>query len=225
MAAIEFTKNSKYIQISIYTETGFKEAFDSNLQNDITYAYSAMVLVSCYSLLFLGSCSPIHCRTCPAFLGIICVFLSYFSGFSIMFYFGGKATDFHEIQQFMLVGIGVDDMFVIANAIDQTPFDMPADKRFIAAFKHAGPSVTITSFTNALAFYFGSTTSLIAIKSFCYFACVGILMLYVTLLTIFTPVMVWDTKRIANKKGDCCRLCCCKEDSIICCKGYFLSDK
>ena len=129
------------------------------------------------------------------------------------------------MMPFLLIGIGVDDMFVIANAVDQVPFSKNPNDRLIMAMRHAGPSITITSFTNALAFYFGSTTSLIALKSFCLFACVSIIMLYVTVVLIFTPVMAWDTRRINAKRGDCCGLCCCAEDTWICCKGYFLSDK
>ena len=90
---------------------------------------------------------------------------------------------------------------------------------------HAGPSITITSFTNALAFFFGSTTNLPALSDFCIFACLCVLCLYLSVLTIFVSIIAFDTKRIDNKKGECCGLCCCREDTKICCKGYFLSDK
>ena len=90
---------------------------------------------------------------------------------------------------------------------------------------HAGPSITITSFTNALAFYFGSTTRLPALSDFCVFACLCVLCLYLAVLTIFVSIISFDTKRVSNRKGECCGLCCCTEDAKICCKGYFLSDK
>ena len=89
-------------------------------------------------------------------------------------------TSIHNLIPFLLLGVGVDDMFVLCNAIDQTPLHYTAEKRIQEAVKHAGPSITITSFTNALAFYFGSMTSLIAVRSFCIFATVCICMLYLT---------------------------------------------
>ena len=142
-----------------------------------------------------------------------------------MFRLGGNVAGVHNLMPFLLIGIGVDDMFVIANAVDQVPFSKDPNERLIKAMRHAGPSITITSFTNALAFYFGSTTSLVALKSFCQFAGVSIVMLYVTVVLIFTPAMAWDTRRINAKRGDCCGICCCSEDTWICCRGYFLSDK
>ena len=48
-------------------------------------------------------------------------------------------------------------------------------------------------------------------------------MLYLTVNTVFLCVLVWDTQRVEKKKKECCGLCFCAEDSIICCKGYFLS--
>lgn len=91
--------------------------------------------------------------------------------------------------------------------------------------KHAGPSITITSLTNALAFAFGGLNSLTALKSFCLFAAVCIMMLYLTVMTVFLCVVVWDTERVGRKNGECCRLCCCSQTSILCCNGFFLSPK
>lgn len=50
-------------------------------------------------------------------------------------------------------------------------------------------------------------------------------MLYLSVMTVFLCVVVWDTERVGRKKGECCGLFCCKQDSIICCRGYFLSPK
>ena len=61
---------------------------------------------------------------------------------------------------FLLIGIGADDMFVMCNAVDQTDLKKPAKDRMREALGHAGPAITITSLTNALAFAFGATGSL-----------------------------------------------------------------
>jgi len=124
---------------------------------------------------------------------------------------------------FLLVGIGVDDMFVMCNAIDQVPYTKTHGERIWMALSHAGPAITITSLTNALAFAFGGTTSLEALKSFCLFACVCIVMLYLLVNTLFLAVVVWDTRRVEKKNKECCGACFCKEESFICCGGYFLS--
>ena len=173
----------------------------------------------------LGNCSPIHCRCVQASIGLACVTFSICAGGGICFLIDLKMTTVHNILPFMLLGIGVDDMFVIVNTIDQVPDSLSFEKRFIAGIQHAGPSITITSFTNALAFFFGGFTSLVALNSFCFFACVQVCCLYVSVLTIFAAALVWDMKRMQARKGDCCGCCKCKEDSCCFCFGYFLSPK
>lgn len=90
---------------------------------------------------------------------------------------------------------------------------------------HAGPSITITSLTNALAFAFGGLNSLTALRSFCIFSAVCIVMLYLIVMSVFLCVVIWDTERVGRKKGECCGLFMCKQYSIFCCKGFFLSPK
>ena len=90
---------------------------------------------------------------------------------------------------------------------------------------HAGPSITITSATNMLAFYFGSSTAIPALSDFCVFAGFCVLSLYLIVLTYFLCFVAWDLKRVAKNNRECCGLCCCKEDTLCCCRGYFLSPK
>ena len=126
---------------------------------------------------------------------------------------------------FLLIGIGVDDMFVICNAVDQTDLNESAAIRIKKAMQHAGPSITITSLTNTLAFAFGGLNSLTSLRSFCLFAAACVMMLYLIVMTLFLAVVIWDTERVGRKKGECCGLFMCKMDSIFCCKGFFLSAK
>ena len=78
----------------------------------------AVMTVGVYTIINLGACSPIHCRASVSILGLICVGICYFSGFGISFNIGLKQSGVHNLMSFLLIGIGVDDMFVIANAID-----------------------------------------------------------------------------------------------------------
>ena len=125
----------------------------------------------------------------------------------------------------MLLGLGVDDMFVIVNCIDQTSTTLTPNQRFREGFKHAGPSITVTSLTDAIAFFLGALTSLPALSSFCVYAGLCVICLYFSFITIFASWYIYDLRRMHERKTDCCNLCCCKEESLICCRGYFLSKR
>jgi len=145
-----------------------------------------------------------HCRSGVAGVGIVSILMAYFSGFGLMYYCGFMTTGVHQLMPFLLVGIGVDDMFVLCNAIDQTDINAKTEERLHHALGHAGPAITITSLTNALAFAFGATGSLPALRSFCLYASMCICMLYLLVMTIFLAVVVWDTRRVENKRRECC---------------------
>ena len=178
-----------------------------------------------YSFFVLGSFSTVHFRSVTAMVGMSCVFLSISAGYGTAFALGLKVSKFHNILPFMVLGIGVDDMFVIVNTIDQTPQHLSANERFKLGLIHAGPSITITSVTNALAFFVGSLSTLPALRSLCLFAAIIIIALYFSFLTIFSPWYVNDLRRMHAMKGDCFGLCFCKPDSVICCRSYFLTKK
>ena len=65
-----------------------------------------------------------------------------------------------------LLGIGVDDMFVIVNAHDNAAYEPDPNERMARALRVAGMSITVTSFTDIIAFLIGSSTSLPALKNF-----------------------------------------------------------
>jgi uncharacterized membrane protein YdfJ with MMPL/SSD domain len=78
----------------------------------------SITLVATYCILFLGGCSPIHFRSAAAGITLLCVGLSYAGSAGFAFYLGAHQAGIHNLLPFLLIGIGVDDMFVIASAFD-----------------------------------------------------------------------------------------------------------
>ena len=169
----------------MFTLDGWEVDFLGVVTTDIILLGVAVCLVSVYSYIVLGSFSPIHFRAATAGIGMFCVLISITAGYAICFLSGLKITNFHNILPFMVIGIGVDNLFVIVNSIDQAPENMDLKKRFRYGLQHAGPSITITSVTDAIAFFIGSISSLPALKGLCIFAGVCIFSLYFCILTIF----------------------------------------
>ena len=92
------------------------------------------------------------------------------AGFSLAYALGFEKSGVHNIIPFLLIGIGVDDMFVICNSIDQTPLHLTPERRLRKGMALAGPSITLTSLTDMMAFFLGSSTSTPALRDFCVFA-------------------------------------------------------
>ena len=114
----EFNEGTKYVNFYLYTNSGVFQAFSSDLAGDLIFVQFALLLIVMYSVIFMGGCSPIHCRVALAIFGVFCIILSYLTGFGICFMYGYEVTNIHNFIPFLLLGVGVDDMFVLCNAVD-----------------------------------------------------------------------------------------------------------
>lgn len=132
---------------------------------------------------------------------------------------GLMLTPVHGALPFILLGVCVDDAFVIVTCFNEEcgwhlpPEDTagrekamarPIEERLSAAMEHAGCSITITSLTNVVAFAVGHSSQLPMLSSFCMFASVGVLAIYGYMLTFFTACLAIDDRRQAAKRQDCC---------------------
>ena len=214
---------SEYITTRVFNGEVWEADLLNKLGDEIGIMLIALVLIYCYSCVVLGNCSPIHLRVVSAMVGLTCVGLSVTAGYGVAFGLGYKFSRFHSLLPFLILGVGVDDMFVIVNTIDQTPDHLSATERFKLGMAHAGPSVTITSFTGGLSFFIGAVAEAAALASFCFFAGCCVSFLYLSFLTMFAPWFLEDMRRLHDRRGECFGLCCCKEDSVFCCKGQLLS--
>ena len=213
------------MNVYLWTRSGQRRAFAGDVFADLTLIQIAIVMIAGYTIFFIGSCSPIHFRSIIAIVALFCVVLSWRASIGFSYYLGFKSSGLSNLLPFLLFGIGVDDCFVIASALDQTDPRDAVDVRMRDAMMHAGTSITITSLTNSLAFFLGCTTSLEGLRSFCFFAGTGVLCIYLTSITTFSAALVWDMRRQINQIGDCCGGCSCREDNIVCCRGRLLSQR
>ena len=110
--------------------------------------------------LCLGNFNWIEQRALLSFAGMIVIGLAFGASFGLCFYLDISYNDMCPIIPFLLLGIGVDDMFVIVQCLENLEkVDGETQEEKIArAIKNAGVSITVTSFTDAAAFFIGATT-------------------------------------------------------------------
>jgi Niemann-Pick C1 protein len=176
---------------------------------------NAFVIVISYILMFLyvGSAighvpSTVHSKYALGFSGIFVVISALISAIGITFYMNIKLTMISaEVVPFLILAIGVDNMFLITRAERQVPEQITEPKYRVAfALKEIGPSIFVAAFCEALAFFIGMQTNIPALQSFCLVAGLSVITDLFFQITIFLPALVLDQQRISAKRLDV--LCC-----------------
>ena len=141
-------------------------------------------------------------------MSVLAVGMSIAASMGLSQMFNWPYTPVHTVLPFVLLGLGVDDSFVIMNSYRQSNPDDPIAKRMKESMSHAGVSITVTSMTDFVAFIISTSTSLPALASFCFYAATGILFLFLFQCIFFGAYIVIDDRRQAARRMDCC--CCFK---------------
>ncbi|XP_067679237.1 patched domain-containing protein 3-like [Haliotis asinina] len=195
----------------VFTRRSFSDEGGNAIQGDVTLLSAGYFILIIFVITVLGRFNLVEQRIGLAFAGILCVGLSILVSFGLASLVGAEYGPLHSILPFLLLGIGVDDMFVIIGALNNlTPeeMDLEIPEKVGRVLRHAGVSVTVTSLTDIVAFAIGASTILPALRSFCIFAAFGILGLYVMQTVFFTACLTVDLHRMSGMRDACC--CCYK---------------
>merc|ERR1719244_2127457 len=162
------------------------------------------MIVFVYVTIMLGKFTCLEQRAILALCGLACIGLTI--GFTYGFCSGLNLfySPMHSLIPFLLLGIGIDDMFVIMQCFDNlTPEERGKDisETISLTMRRAGVAITVTSLTDFMVFAIGSTTVLPALRSFCLWCGVGILAVYFFQITLFAGALALDCKRLTQGRN------------------------
>uniref|UniRef100_A0A914WCH1 SSD domain-containing protein n=1 Tax=Plectus sambesii TaxID=2011161 RepID=A0A914WCH1_9BILA len=95
-----------------------------------------------------------------AWSGVMATLLAIISAVGLGLHLGILFIDMVTVMPFLIISIGIDDMFLILAAWRSTDREAPVIDRIETAMQHAGVSVTMTSATDALSFFIGAMAPL-----------------------------------------------------------------
>ena len=142
-----------------------------------------------------------------AMLGIVIVICSVVCSLGLNSYMNVGLTMISvEVIPFLILAIGVDNMFIIKNAVSNQDKNLPVEDRVALGLKEVGASITTATICEALAFFVGALTKMPALQTFCLQAAIAILFDYLFQITAFIAFLAWDEQRKLSNRADL--LCC-----------------
>ena len=202
------------LSVDYLSGRSFSDEFGGAITGDLLLVQISYVVVFLFLGASMGRFIPgPESRWTMSLAALVLVGLSTGAGFGLSSAMGFFFGPVHSLLPFILLGIGVDDAFVIVNAFNrerkgprsaETNDDIA--KRAGKAMARAGASITVTSLTDLVAFGISASSSLPALASFCAYAAVGIVFLWIFASTFFAATMVLDERRQRDNRREC--LCC-----------------
>ncbi|KOC68201.1 Patched domain-containing protein 3, partial [Habropoda laboriosa] len=197
------------MEIYAIASRSYIDSLHQILNSNLTVLCCGISLIAVYVMAMIGKCNALEQRIYLSVMGVSVVGQAILSSYGVCYYLGYSYGPIHSILPFLLLGIGVDNMFVIMQSLDNlSETDQAAEIpiRIAKAVQQSGMSITVTSFTNVIAFAFGITTVMPCLRSFYAFATLGILFLYIYEIIFFISCLVYDEKRLEARKDGCfCR--------------------
>lgn len=200
MEKLKHELETEKIQIYYGAGRSYGDISSKTLFQDMDKLFMGIALMMIYMVLILSKYSWPEVRFQLTSVGILNVGMAYISGcgLSSIFFFYSPV---HASLFFIILGLGVDDIFVIFAAlrkINEEHKEFPLEEKIARTMQKAGSSITITSLTDIVAFIVGGTTVLPSLRSFCVFAAMAIFMTYFYVVTFFVAVLTLDEKRVAK---------------------------
>ena len=171
------------------------KASDELIQDDLALLTIGYILIILYThvVLFRNSC--LACKAHLSIVSVVAIGLALMTAFGMAQTFGVKVRHINvfdadgrtnsasfwqfnmviQILPFLILGLGIDDTFVIIGAYQRVPFDLPVPEKIAQTLERAGSSIFVTSATDFCAFLMGLYTRLPALYQFSVHAALAIL--------------------------------------------------
>ena len=129
---------------------------------DLDKFFFGFVIMIVFMQIVLSKCSWTEIRLILTILGLLSVGMAYIAGSGLASLIGFSYGPIHAMLPFLLMGLGVDDIFVIMACWRKVQSECQdgeqLSKKIGLMLQHAGVSISITSLTDIVAFLVGGST-------------------------------------------------------------------
>ncbi len=189
-----------------------RDLVDSRYSRDAGLFFVGFVLAGLYLLAMLGGWDRVGTGAVVVVVGLASVALGLLSAHGLCASLGLAYTTMNDVIPFLAFGVGIDNIFGMAQAFAHTEGKGDAGHllptRFGLFLRQTGMALAITTLMEATAFAVGANTQLVFMRNFAVYSFLTILLVTFFMLTLFLGCFVLEQRRMDSRRYAV--LCCFK---------------
>ncbi|KAG4072065.1 hypothetical protein HA402_015564 [Bradysia odoriphaga] len=182
----------------------FGDISSATMFQDMDKLMISGVIMFTFLQLVLSKFNWLEFRLILGTMSLLSIGMAFVSAVGICSVMGVSYGPVHTSLPFLMMGLGVDDIFVMMacwRQIEAKYHQHSIPEKMALMLQHAGASITVTSFTDVVAFSIGASTMLPSLQSFCIYAAVGVFFTYIFAITFVVAVFTLDQQRIEQSRN------------------------
>lgn len=203
MKSITDQIKKKGLDIHFFTLRSIDDSISDSTGGDIKYISITFAIMCTFTCLALSRFRDrVSGHGLIGTLGLVIVGMGIACGFGLVAICGTKFTAQVGILPFLILGVAIDDMFIILDELDRRNFNLETREIVAEVLAEVGGSVTMTTLTDLVAFAVSTSSAFPAVQYFCTYAAVGLTFSFLMIMTIFVAFLVYDINRIKAGRFD-----------------------
>uniref|UniRef100_A0A1I7Y070 SSD domain-containing protein n=1 Tax=Steinernema glaseri TaxID=37863 RepID=A0A1I7Y070_9BILA len=197
-AVQEVNRSSTLLQIVFINQAMIANEVRRTGLSAMPYLVACMVMF--VVLCLITTSHPEENHPLAVVIGVITPIFGIATAFGILIgAFGLAYQPIVTVSVFLVLTVGIDDMFLIMAAWRSTDSKLKTNERLGETLIEAGPSICLSTLTNVLSFAIGGLTSTPAIKVFSIYTTVAIAVAFFYQVFIFGALLALSPKKLSCK--------------------------
>ncbi|XP_067124906.1 patched domain-containing protein 3-like isoform X2 [Centruroides vittatus] len=181
--------HSDYVNIYLFVGSTIDNEFNRITESILPLLSVAITVMVVFAVITSMTTNWVTSKPWIGVAGCLTSAVGVSGAFGLLLWFDIEYFDLNISIPFLLLGVGLDDSFVLLAAWRRTDPKMSVKKRMSETYSEAAVSITITSLTNFLSFCIGMTTSYRVIQNYSLYASLSIVFAYLCQITFFGGIL------------------------------------
>ena len=210
---LDVARNADYKHIEIYRlgTTSIGDEVSRSTDGIPLIVMLCFVVMLVYTAFAVSRCSLVRMRVTLSIAVLATIGLGIGSAYGLSAMCTTSST-LTSVLPFLMVGIGVDNLFVLLEFYKDTPRHLSAADRMPLMLSNAALTVSFACTVNTVAFGLGILSALPAVSAFCLFAMIAVVFVVLYEITMLSAVLGMDERRMAAHRIDV--LCCMRRREL-----------